>query len=204
MLELSTAPLHHGLEFKSERIKNLLHLGMLLLRLELVLLERRFKFFDGFLEVKLSDTGLMLCGHLIIKRGLLSEFALGRLWRFLVRRRGVIIQEVVIKVLNLTLQVVLLLLLRIKESVILIINGVQHNAQFFREELIDVIHKELLGEGEILRNSLEVIFIIVLMSSLDTFSDKISITSLFNQFVLDVVMEELKCLGVVLSEDFPA
>lgn len=86
---------------------------MLLLRLKLVLLKRRFKFFDGFLEVKLRYTWLMLCGHFIIKRRLLSQFALGWLRRLLVRRRIIIIQEVIIKVLDLSLQVVLLLFLGI-------------------------------------------------------------------------------------------
>lgn len=79
----------------------------------------------------------------------------------------------------------------------------QHYAQFFGEELIDVVHKELLREGEIMRNSLEVIFFIVFMSSLDTFSNKISITTLLNQFLLDVIMEEFKCLRVILAKNFP-
>ena len=83
---------------------------------------------NGLLQVKLSRTRLMLRGrvHFILKGLLLSHLSLGRL-------RGLlfffVIQKVVVQVFNLTFEVVLLLLLGVKELVVLIIDCMKDNAQ---------------------------------------------------------------------------
>jgi len=132
------------------------------LGLKIIFLNAVFKLFDCLLQVQLSGTWLMTNFWLIILSGPLSG------WSICLRVR-IIIQKVVIHVFNLTLEIILILLLRSQVFVIFIINSLQNHAQFTREELVNVIHEEILGELELFRHRLN--FIIVIINALHGFPD---------------------------------
>jgi hypothetical protein len=54
-----------------------------------------------------------------------------------------------------------------------------------------MVHEKLFGEGKLLRDCPEIIFIMIVLSySLYALSDKLSISTLFNKLALYVIVEE--------------
>ena len=77
----------------------------------------------------------------------------------------IIVQQLIIKIIKVTLEVVFLFFLVGKVTVVLVINGMEDHTQLLGKKLVDVIHKEFFGKGQL--RHLEVITFILLADSLD-------------------------------------
>lgn len=122
-------------------------------------------------------------GYLIVQRWLLSQLSLVW-WAHLIHFGGrlfgcgrrVIIQEVIIKIFDLSLEIILLLLLGREVFFVLVVDGVKDYVQLFREEFVYVIHEKGFSECELLRDLTE--FIIFLGQTLCTLPNECAITTL--------------------------